>query len=180
MSSNPVLKAIQERRSVFRFKADDVDQAKIDAIIEAARWAPSFINSQPWNIIVVKDKETKRKLRELAITITGVGIEEAPVTFVVTVDTKTDPHHYVEDGSAATQNMALAAHSLGLASFWVGVYDVSGQRASSEEKIKSILGIPQDHRVISMLPVGVAAMPFSKNRKPVSEFVHYNVFGKKV
>jgi len=179
MSSNPVLKAIQERRSIFRFRPDEVSQDNIDAIIEAARWAPSFTNSQPWNIIVVRDGEKRRKLKELAATITGVGIEEAPVTFVVTVDTRKDPFHYVEDGAAATQNMALVAHSLGLASFWVGVFDVSGERASSEQKIRNLLEIPKDHRVISMLPVGVAAMKFSKDRKASSEFVYHDKFGKR-
>jgi nitroreductase len=179
MLSNLLLKAIQERRSIFRFKSEDVGQDKIDAIIEAARWAPSFVNSQPWNIIVVKDKETRRRLRELAATIAAVGIEESPVTFIVSVDPKKDPHHYVEDGSAATQNMALAAHSLGLSSFWVGVYDVSGNRASSEEKIKKLLNIPMEHRVISMLPVGVPAMTLYKDRKQTSEFVYHDTFGKK-
>jgi len=179
MLSNPVLRAIQERRSVFRFKPDEIGQDKIDAIVEAARWAPSFVNSQPWSIIVVKDRETKRKLKELAITITSVGIEESPVTFVVTVDTKKDPHHYVEDGAAATQNMALAAHSLGLSSFWVGVYDLSGDRAASEEKVKALLNIPEEHRVISMLPVGLATMTFERERKPSSEFVYSDTFGKK-
>ena len=179
MLSNAVLKAIQERRSVFRFKPDEVDQNKIGAIIEAARWAPSFVNSQPWSIIVVKDKETKRKLREFAITITGIGIEESPVTLVVTVDTQKDPHHYVEDGAAATQNMALAAHSLGLSSFWVGIYDSSGHRASSEEKTKALLNIPNTHRVISMLPVGVAATTYQKDRTPSSEFVYRDKFGEK-
>lgn len=179
MSSNPVLKAIQDRRSVSRFKPDDVGKEKIDAIVEAARWAPSFLNCQPWSIIVVHDKETKRKLGEIGATITGVGIEESPVTFVVCVDTEKDAHHFVEDGSAATQNMALAAHSLGLGSFWIGVYDLSGDRASNEEKIKELLNIPQRYRVISMLPVGVAAMTFSKQRKSSSEFLCYDMFRKK-
>ncbi len=176
-----VLKAIQERRSVFRFKPDEVDQQKIDAIVEAARWAPSYVNSQPWNIIVVKDEETRHKLRQLASVITGIGIEEAPVTFVVTVNIKKDPHHYAEDGSAATQNMALAAHSLGLASFWIGVFDLSGERASSEEKVKALLGIPKEHRVISLLPVGYAFpnIEYPRERKPSSEFVHLNKFGNK-
>jgi nitroreductase len=177
MSSNPVLKAIQERRSVSRFESDPIGQDKIDAIIEAARWAPSFVNSQPWSLVVVRDNETKRKLREFATTITGVGIEESPVTFVVSVDPQKDPHHYVEDGAAATQNMALAAHSLGLGSYWVGVYDASGGRAPSEEKIKRLLSIPENHRVISMLPIGVPAMTFYKERMPTSEFVHYDAFG---
>jgi len=179
MSANPVLKAILERRSVARFKPNEVGQDKIDAILEAARWAPSFVNSQPWNIIVVRDRETRKKLREVSVTITGVGIEEAPVTFVVTVDPKKDPHHYVEDGAAATQNMALVAHSLGLASFWVGVFDIAGDGASSEEKVKRLLNIPTEHRVISILPVGVASMTFAKERRPSSDFVYRDAFGKK-
>jgi nitroreductase len=176
MLSNPVLKAIQERRSVFRFKPDDVSQDKIDAILEAARWAPSFVNSQPWNIVVVKDKETRRKLREIPITITSLGIEESPVTFVVAVDPAKDPHHYVEDGAAATENMALAGHSMGLGSYWVGVYDASDNRTSSEEKVKNLLSIPKEHRVISMLPVGVPLMMFHKDRKQTAEFVHHGKF----
>lgn len=176
MSHTPVLKAIQERRSVFRFKPDEVSENQVDAILEGARWAPSFLNSQPWNIVVVRDKEIKQKLRELAVTITSVGIEEAAVVFVVTVDAEKDRHHYVEDGAAATQNMALVAHSLGLGSFWVGVFDVSGDRLSSEEKIKEILKIPRQHRVISLLPVGVPSAVFSKDRKPRAEFAYHDTF----
>jgi nitroreductase len=85
----------------------------------------------------------------------------------------------VEDGAAATQNMALAAHSLGLSSFWVGVYDSSGARASSEEKTKALLKIPNTHRIISMLPIGVAAITNQKDRKPSSEFVYRDKFGAK-
>jgi nitroreductase len=177
--SNSVLKAIQERRSVSRFKPDEVGQDKIDAILEAARWAPSYVNSQPWDIVIVKDKETRRTLREISITILKLGIEESPVIFVVAVDPAKDPHHYVEDGAAATENMALAAHSLGLGSYWVGVYDASGDRVPNEEKIKSLLNIPKDHRVISMLPVGVPSMMFHKDRKQTADFVHYERFAIK-
>jgi nitroreductase len=179
MSSNLVLEAIQQRRSVFRFKPDDVGQDKIHAILEAARWAPSYVNSQPWNIVVVKNKETRRKLRELSTTILNLGIEESPVIFVVAVDPAKDPHHYVEDGAAATENMALAAHSMGLGSYWVGVYDASGDRAPSEEKIKNLLNIPKEHRVISMLPVGVPSMVFHKDRKQTADFVHHDRFAVK-
>jgi nitroreductase len=179
MSANPVLEAIRERRSVCRFKSDDVGKDHVDAILEAGRWAPSFLNSQPWSVTVVRDKETRHQLRELATTITKQGIEESPVVFVVSVDTAKDPYHYVEDGAAVTQNMALTAHSLGLASFWVGVYDTTGDRRSSENRVKKLLAIPEKHRVISMLPVGYPLMGFSKERKPVSEFVFWDAYGKK-
>jgi len=85
----------------------------------------------------------------------------------------------VEDGAAATQNMALAAQSLGLASFWVGVFDVTGHRASSEARVRELLNIPAGHRVISLLPVGIASVTFTKDRKPRSDFVYRDAFGKK-
>ena len=168
MLSNTVLKAIQERRSVFRFKPDAVDQDKIDAIIEAGRWAPSFVNSQPWSIIVVKDKETKRKLRELAITITGIGIEESPVTLVVTVDTQKDPHHYVEDGAAATENMALAAHSLGLGAGWIGIWGTE-----AETSIQQLLKLPETVRAVSLLPIGIPDESPEGHRKPLEELTQF-------
>lgn len=179
MLSNPVLKAIKERRSVSRFEVDDVDQEKIDAIIEAARWAPSWVNSQPWSIILIRDTEIKQKLHQIVSTMIGAGIEEAPIIFAITVDTKKDPHHYIEDGAAVTQNMELAAYSLGLSSYWIGVLDISGERGSSEEKIKQILNVPEEHRVISILPVGFAKMQFFKERRPSSEFTYLNSFGNK-
>jgi len=81
----------------------------------------------------------KRELTELAGTITGIGIKEAPVVVVVAVDPKTDPYHYVEDGAAATQNILLAAHSLGLGAFWVGTFNLAREKGSSEERIKEFL-----------------------------------------
>lgn len=125
-----------------------------------------------------QDPETKRKLTEAAATITGIGIEEAPIVIAVVADPKADPYHYVEDCAAATLNMALAAHSLGLSSFWVGVFDISREKGAAEDRVRSLLGVPESHRVISMLPIGVAAMTPEKNRKPLSELVYRESFGK--
>ncbi|MGC8849234.1 MAG: nitroreductase family protein, partial [Candidatus Bathyarchaeia archaeon] len=125
---NPVLDAIKGRRSIYRFKPDPIPDEKIEAILEAGRWAPSWTNAQPWRFIVVRDPERKRRLTEAAATITGVGIGEAPVVVAVIADPRVDPYHYVEDCAAATLNMALAAHSLGLSSFWVGVFDITGEK----------------------------------------------------
>lgn len=71
------MNAIQERRSVSRFKADDVPPDKLDAIIEPARWAPSFVDSQPWDIIVEHDPDTRQTLRELVNTSLAEAIRFA-------------------------------------------------------------------------------------------------------
>ncbi|MBS7645916.1 MAG: nitroreductase family protein [Candidatus Bathyarchaeia archaeon] len=175
---NPILDAIKGRRSIFRFKPDPVPEEEIEAILEAGRWAPSWTNTQPWKFIVVKDPERKRRLTEAAVTITGIGISEAPVVIAVVADPEADPYHYVEDCAAATLNMALAAHSLGLSSFWVGVFDAKGEKRSSEERVKEILGVPKALRVISMLPVGFADISPVKSRKPLSEMVYRESYGK--
>ena len=167
----PILKVMKERRSIIRFKPNPVPDNKLNTILEAGRWAPSWTNTQPWKLIVVKDPEMKHKLTETALTITGAGIEEAPVIIVVIVDPKVDPYHYIEDGAAITQNMALTAHSLGLSSFWVGVFDNLEEKSASETHIKKLLHIPESYRVISILPIGTPNITLKKTRKPIEEIV---------
>jgi nitroreductase len=174
INENPVLKTIKERRSINRFKPDDIPEDKLEAILEAGRAAPSWTDTQPWKFIVVKNPETRRKLTELSLTVTGIGIKEAPVDIVIVVDPKVDPYRHVEDGAAATQNMSLAAQSLGLGSFWVGV----PEKGLSADRIKKLLGIPKSHRVISILPIGVPALTPSKTGKTLSEIVYKESFGK--
>lgn len=177
MVTNPVLITIHERRSVTRFKSTQIPQNILEAILEAGIWAPSWVNSQPWNFIVVKDPSMKKKLNEYAATILGRGIEEAPVIIVVVVNPTKDPHHYVEDAAAATQNMTLAVHSLGYASYWVGVFDRQNEKGSAEQKIKELLKIPAAYRVISLLPIGEQAEIPTKKRKMISEVVFEDHFG---
>ena len=94
------------------------------------------------------------------------SVKQAPVSIAIAVDTKTDTIHYVETGAAATQNMALAAHSLGIGTFWIGVANTA-----SEPKIRKILGLSPSHRVVSILPIGYPAESPIKERKELSELV---------
>ena len=102
-----VLHAIRSRRSVLKFTTATVDDEKVEAILEAGRWAPSYINSQPWEFIVVRDPGLRARVAEVLrrVTMSWQGFEQAPVTIVVAVDVATDPRHHVEDGAAAAQNM---------------------------------------------------------------------------
>ncbi len=90
------------------------------------------------------------------------------------VDPWKDPQHFVEAGAVAAQNMALAAHSLGLASYWAGVYNPRRRRGTPEAKIKKLLNIPREHRVIAILPVGTPAYEDRGERRELSELVHYD------
>lgn len=176
MNTNTVLKTIKERRNNLRFKSTPVADKKINLILEAGRWAPSWTNSQPWRFIVVKEKELKDKIGEAVATIFNLAIKDAPVCIITCVNTQKDSFHYIEDGAIATQNMALAAQSLGLGTSWIGVFSLNNEKKSSERKVKEILNIPKDWRIISILPIGVPKFKETRKRKELSELVDFNVF----
>jgi nitroreductase len=186
MIDNEVLKAIRERRSVVTFEPKTVTEEQLEAILEAGRWAPSQHNSQPWEFVVVKDPELRKKLSEVVrrISAHSLGVMMAPVVIAVAVDPTQNPWHFVEAGAVATQNMALAAHSLGLASFWAGIYDADGGRKSAEAEVRRLLDLPKDHRVIALLPIGVpnrygASQAHAlKGRKEMRELIYYDRYSR--
>jgi len=176
--TNPVLEAIKNRRTIVRFETTPIEEKKIQAILEAGRWAPSWLNKQPWRFIVVTDPTIKESLSELVPTVYKLGVREAPVCIVVSVNPNEDPFHFIEDGAAATQNIALAAQSLGLGSCWIGTFTLEEEKKSSEEKIKDALEIPKIYRVVSLLPIGIPKHVGEKDRKELSQLIYRNKFGR--
>ena len=176
--SNIVLNAISERRTIYRFKSTPIDNEQLNLVLEAGRWAPSWANAQPWRFIVINDKETKEKIGDSVTTIFSLGMKEAPICIAVCVNPKKDAFHYIEDGAAVTQNMALAAHSMGLGTMWVGIFSLRDEKKSTERKIKKILNIPDQWRIISLLPLGIPQnkVAKSKSRKDLPSLVDMNSF----
>jgi nitroreductase len=148
------------RRSVRKFKADEIPEKDLEAILESGRWAPSADNLQPWGFVVVKDKE---KLKRIADCCPWGGfIAQAPVAIAIVTDPGYDFHK--EGGALATQNMALAAWERGIGTCWIGSRDNEG--------IKKILGIPEDMHLLTVLPFGYPAKEPSKHgRKSLEEIV---------
>ncbi len=83
---NSVLEAIRKRRSVIRFESTTVPDEQIQEILDAGRWAPSWLNNQPWRFILIKDKEIKEKISDLAPTIFKLGMREVPICIAVCVN----------------------------------------------------------------------------------------------
>ncbi|MFO8034369.1 MAG: nitroreductase family protein [Candidatus Bipolaricaulota bacterium] len=178
MSENQVLQTIKGRRSVHRFKQDPVTDEQLNSILEAGRWAPSFANTQPWSFLVIKDPNTKEDLMEVVerVTIAREGVSQAPVLVAVLADPLRDPRHYLEAAAVAAHNMTLAAQSLGLGSYWIGMYDPSGGRNTAEAKMKKLLGVPREFRLVALLPIGVPAQVPEKDREPLRSTVRYEKF----
>jgi nitroreductase len=180
MIDNDVLKAIRGRRSVLRFTAQPVTDEEVAAILEAGRWAPSYINSQPLEFLVIRDPQTRGRMSGILrrITVAWQGFETAPVSIVVIGDPNRDPRHLAEDGAAATQNLCLAAHSLGLATFWAGLHPGNNGRGTAESDLKAALGIPTEMQLISVIPLGHAAYEATTSRRQLSEIVHRETYGR--
>jgi nitroreductase len=147
------LDLLKSRRSIRQYTSAPVEKQKLDTILEAAKWAPSAGNAQARDLILISDKEIKEKLAEAAFGQNFVS--EAPVVIVVCANRGRSAKRYglrgeslysVQDATAAVQNMLLMAHSLGLATCWVGAFD--------EQKVKRILGIPKDVSPVAIIPVG--------------------------
>ena len=135
---------IYKRRSVRKFKPDKVSDELVTELLKAAMAAPSGNNSQPWEFIVVRD-EAKRfeitKHHQYAQMA-----KESPVVIVV-LGKKSEKWH-IQDCSAATENLLVAAANLGLGAVWCGMDE------KRQTGIKILLNVPDDYWVISLIPVG--------------------------
>jgi nitroreductase len=174
--TNPILETIRERRSILRFKSTPVSDAKLNLVLEAGRWAPSLGNSQPWRFIVINNKEIKERMSIVVSTFFSLSIKDAPICIATCVNPKKDSFHFIEDGAIATQNMALAAQSIGLGTSWIGVFSLLNEKNSTERKLKEILKIPNEWRLISILPLGTPKFKETKQRKELPELVDLNNF----
>jgi len=162
-----VMEAIETRRSVRAFQNRPVEEAKLQAVLEAARLAPSAKNMQEWKFIVVKDPDTRAKLAEAAKGQKFVG--EAPVVIAACavetdyIMTCGNPAAFI-DLAIAVDHMSLKAVEEGLGSCWIGAF--------FQDQVKEILGVPKKATVVTLLPLGYPAdTPKPKTRKMVGEIV---------
>jgi len=167
-----VLEAIRTRRSIRKYDRNrDVEPEKLLACLEAARWAPSASNKQPWHFIVVRSKEKREELARLHPH--GKFMAESPVVLVVLGDPQKHEKYFKCDPPIATQNFLLAAHAQGLGTCWMGVVD-----SPTEEPMRQLLGVPGSLRIICTVSVGYPAEKPEKTRQPLEELVSYESFGK--
>ena len=146
MSNDPVL----ERRSVRRYTAQDVEEKDVKKLLEAGMAAPSAGNEQPWHFVVVRDRGLLRDIMEVHPYAHMLG--QSPVAILVCCDPSLEkyPGFWVQDCSAAVQNMLVMAVQLGLGAVWLGIYPI-------EERVKGlrrVLGLPEDIVPFALVPFG--------------------------
>ena len=141
---------INSRRSVRQWKNEPVSDNDIQKILEAAMNAPSAGNEQPWHFIVVKDKDLLAKAS--GINPYGSFVKNAPVAILVCGEPQLERFkgYWVQDCSAAAENLLLAVHSLGLGAVWTSIYPI-------EERIKGcrqLFNLPEEIIPFTLIPAG--------------------------
>lgn len=153
---NAVVENIMTRTSIRAYQERQVEDEKIEVMLRAAMAAPTAGNKQPWRFIVIKDKNI---LKEISENFKNIKMaEQAPMAIVVCGDLKATfegegVEYWVQDASAATENILLAAHSLGLGAVWCGIYPIKDRVAT----LKDMLDIPDDIVPLNIVPVGYPA-----------------------
>jgi nitroreductase len=128
--------------------------------------APTANNVQPWEFVVVTDPELLRRIA--VITEYGKFIADAPVCVVVL---SRDTKYYLEDGSAATENILLAARAHGLGSCWV-----AGDKKPYVTEICRLVAAPRGYKLVSLIPIGYPAESPEKSKRPLSDVLHWEKY----
>ncbi|MQY75903.1 MAG: nitroreductase [Clostridia bacterium] len=165
---------IEKRKSIRSYKPQDVEEEKLNYILQAFRKAPSAKNLQPWKLIIVKDK---KKISDLSIACNNqTFLSEAPILIVACA--KEDEAYGVMGGymnsypidiALALEHLILAATEKGLGTCWIGAF--------KEKLVKDLLDVPANVRVVAITPVGYPAVEGrTRGRKPISKIVCYDKY----
>lgn len=177
-----VLDAIRNRRSIHNFIQDELSAEEVNTLLEAARWAPTAGNLQPWRFVVVRQAETIEAL--ICTAYPGYSLNflrQAPVILIVCADESVyrkssvmyqekGPNLFcLQDTAAAIENLLLAAVTLGLGACWVGAFH--------EEPVKEILKLPEGVRPVALVPVGrMKSNPKAPPKRDLKELIHYETY----
>jgi nitroreductase len=198
MKRNELLEAVRKRRSIRVYKTGKVTDAQLEAIFEAARWAPSGANTQPWELVVTRDRKKMRKVRAIfynewkrrkkedPVTYKGLTkyyVGDASVVVLVCGDPRTmqvylttrepgDREKLFQASIAnAVEHMMLVAASMNLGTVWVSV------REDVEPELRELFKVPEPLRLLWVVPIGHGRFwPKAKPRRKISDFVHYEIY----
>lgn len=161
------LEAIRKRRSVREYTGAPIPKQDLEKIVDAGRWAASGFNSQPWDFVVVTDPQVIKQLK-----VASQWMENAGAIIAVILDPSSK--YWVEDGSAAVENMLIAATALGYGSCWL-----QGYTRPREEEFKRLLDVPDDRCLLTLVPIGVPVQWPEKVKKPLEQVLHWEKYQAK-
>lgn len=176
-----IMDIIKERRSIRQYESRPIPDDVLNQVLEAVRWAPSWANTQCWEVIVVKDPQVKQQLQASFSRNPALqAIVEAPVVIGLCGKLQSSGFYkgqsstkfgdwYMFDLGIATQTLCLAAHALGLGTVITGMFNIDMANAT--------LKVPEGYQLVSLIPMGYPAKgsPAPKRRE-IGEFTHLDKF----
>ena len=135
---------LKDRRSIRSYLDKVIPDKEVEMILEAGRWTPSASNKQPWEFLVIRNKEILREISKKAFY--GRHIKRAPLAIAIVGKIKVNPNYYIQDTSLASMNMMLMAWSLGIGTCWTG--------ALKRDAVKELLGLVENDYLLTILPMG--------------------------
>lgn len=166
---NEMIDLIKTRRSIRKYKAKAIPLEEINLIIECAMYAPSAGNQRPWEFIVVTDKSTLEQVAK--ISPYAMMAKEAPLVIAVCGNQNNERHKgfWIEDCSAATENLLLAAHSLGIGAVWTGVYP----KEDIVAKYQKLFNLPEKVSVLGIIVLGYPNEKPAQQDRYEEKKIHY-------
>jgi len=156
--SNIAIENIMTRTSVREYTSEPIGNDSVMILLKAAMAAPTAVNSQPWTFIVLRDMEKREKLAE-ALPNAGTKLTSSAVNIIVCGDTRKmlerEPEYWIQDCSAATENLLLAANALGLGAVWCGIYPNSER----VETLRNIVNLDPNLIPLCIIPIGHPSKP---------------------
>jgi len=198
MDTESLLQIIEHRRSARIYKRGKVSDAQLETILEAARWAPSGANTQPWEFVITRDRKKMKRVREIyanewrrrkmedpvhykgikkdyvgdvSVLVLVCGDPRTKLVYLTTRQPSDREKLFQASIANAVQQMMLAAASMNLGTVWVSV------REEVELELRELFKVPNDLRLLWVVPIGHArSWPKAKRRRSVSSFTHYETY----
>jgi nitroreductase len=201
MDTRNLLEVIRHRRSARLYKTGKVTDRQLETILEAARWAPSGANTQPWEFIVTRDRKKMKRVREIyakewndrkredpvhykgikkdyvgdvSVLVLACGDARTKQVYLTTRQPADREKLFQASVANAVEQMMLAAASMNLGTVWVSV------REEVEPELRKLFQVPDELRLLWVVPIGHArSWPRAKRRRPITAFTHYEVYDRK-
>ena len=201
MKTDELLSIIRTRRSVRVYKTGKVSDLQLQSILEAARWAPSGANTQPWEFVVTRDRKKMKRVREIysnewkqrkledpihykglkkdyvgdvSVLVLACGEARTKQVYLTTRQPSDREKLFQASIANSVQQMMLAAASMNLGTVWVSV------REEVEPELRELFKVPDELRLLWVMPIGHASSwPKAKPRRPITAFTHYEIYDEK-
>lgn len=167
-----IINLLITRRSIRKYSNEEITQEQIEQLLMAGMYAPSAGNQQPWHFIIIRNKDAFHNITKIHPFSKMLLNASAAILVCADLQLETNKGYWPLDCSAATENILIAAHGLGLGAVWLGVYP----RRDRQEGIAKIFSLPENIQPFSLISLGYPAEKFDLPNRFKTERIHSDIW----